>query len=174
MKLLMFLLSAATTLLSGCAAYLPVSKVSRDPGQGSEIYGVRVIRETAHLLALEVDYRYDDALGGCVFVGATTSCSGASVCKDDPLGSWAYTPARLKPGRHRARVLISINLSAPDTYVSDELHIQLYEGGKGTFVGAQLAYEKHWMRIPTQPAWARNWCKLPPANKRRPDGCGKP
>lgn len=167
------MLFAATTLLSGCATYLAVSKVSRDPGQESEIYGVRVIRETTHWLALEVDYRYDDSLGGCVFVGATTSCSGARVCRDDPMGSWAYTPTRLKPGRHRARVLIGINPSAPDTYVSDELHIQLYHSGSGTFVGAQLPYEKHWRRIPAQPAWARTWCKLPPENKRGPVGCDK-
>lgn len=155
--------SLFAALLGGCATYRPATVRDSRPGQASEILGVRVVHESAGFLDLEVDYRYDDAVGACAFIGATTQCSGAASCKDSPAGSWAFQPMQIEPGRHRARVLVLMNSESPATaYDSDELQIELYEGGGGDLVTAYTPYPKHWQREPA-PYWARTWawCKVP-------------
>jgi hypothetical protein len=172
MRRFILLLGASAILLAGCASFQPVTSVPRDEKQKSVIHGVRVLRELPHLLAIEVDYDYDNSVGSCAFAGATTACSGAKVCKDQPLGAWGYVPKQLKPGRHRARVLIRINPEIAKSYTSDQLKIQLYRGGKGTFVETTWPYEKHWVYSDEQPSWVRNWCKLPNSGKRKKLKCG--
>ena len=152
-------------LLGGCAGFHPLVMDEVAAGHASRIHGVRIAHESPGHLDLEVDYTYDGAVGTCAFAGATSRCSGADACRDAPPAPWAYTPAPLEPGRHVAHVLVSMNGDAPRMYASDELHIDLYEGGKSEFATATFAYPKLWRRERASPRWVGDWawCKAPSA-----------
>lgn len=150
-------------MLGGCAGFRPVTMGEPVPGHASRIHGVRIAHESSGHLDLEVDVDYDDAVGACAFLGATFRCSGADACRDAPPAAWAFTPSSLEPGRHVAHVLVSMNDDAPRMVASDELRIELYEGGKSEFATATFAYPKLWRRERALPHWVGDWawCKVP-------------
>lgn len=109
------------------------------PEQRSEILDVRLVAEGPDLLVVDVDY-YDDGVVESLWVGGITMFEGRST------GHWGYKSSKTQPGHGCGRVVITMNDSAPETYSSDALKMDLYVGGGGPMATLTVPYEKTWRR----------------------------
>ena len=102
------------------------------------ILSVSVVRESHDEVELELTY----ILTGVrkeTLAGAITTFTGSST------GQWAYRPAKLEPGTHRAVITVGRSQEAPEFYLSDGFEITVRGGVSHKH---HFTFEKIWCLDP--------------------------
>jgi hypothetical protein len=104
------------------------------PGESNRFVGFRIVTEEPDKVVLDVDYVYSGDHGSSVFAEACFANDG------EVLGSYAYKPGRVTPGRGTTRITLSCTARAP--VETNQLRFTLYRG-EG-FYEQFFVFEKTW------------------------------
>lgn len=99
-----------------------------------------IVKQADDTLTLGIKYRYDGLDEDSVFIGAMTMAGG----KTTP--HWRFRPAKVQRGENSARIEIGMNDTAPEHYCSDEIQVEVYEGGKSPFYRKTIELDKCWQK----------------------------
>jgi hypothetical protein len=104
----------------------------------NRIEQVTIASEGAAEVVLDVVYSYDGDHGGKVAISAVMANDGKTSAH------YAHRPGRVERGRHRTRVTLATNRSAPASFATNQIEVAMYEGGGEAFVSRQFSFAKTW------------------------------
>ena len=109
------------------------------PAQAAnQIERVTIASETAAEVVLDVVYSYDGDRGSRVAISAVMANNGETSAH------YAHRPGPVERGRHRTRVTLGTNSSAPASFATNQIEIAMYQGGGEAFLKRQFSFAKTW------------------------------
>lgn len=127
----------------------------------NNILGVYVLSETLDETTFGVAYNYTGNYGSNVFISVVMANDR------EPSQHYAYVPGRVQVGKHRTKVVLGTNDSAPKSFTTNQILIKMYDGNK-TFLSRLYNYTKTWSKAGAELSPALFMLKVKPTLKAIP------